>query len=269
LQSRAVWDLLVFVLNAMIFVLLGAQFKALWMAAPADQLRTMIWHGLIISVLAMVVRLAWVPVATWVPRWLDEEIRRTEPIPNPKSVFLVSWTSMRGIVSLATAFALPITLGNGSGFPFRTELIFITMIVILFTLIVQGCTLAPIIRRMQFAPEAKQLEEERFARLEALRRSAEALEDASREGWANPADVAWLRAELKDRIAHHQEPDAGNSRRRLRNRMQHAERRLLVRLRNEGAISDDVLRDLEQELDLDALRSAGHAGHSSSGTEPL
>lgn len=254
IQSKAVWDLLVFVLNAMIFVLLGMQFTALLRATSLGELPALLAPGLLISVVCVVVRLIWVPVATWLPRWLSKEIARIEAPPRPKAVALVAWTSMRGIVSLATALALPLTLANGDPFPFRQELLYMTMSVILFTLVVQGCTLAPIIRRFNFVAETHHLHEERFARVEALRRASDALEDAAAEGWASQEDVAWLRAELQDRLAAQREPERLHHRHRLRARMREAERRMLIRLRNEGAISDEVLRELEQELDLDAMR---------------
>ncbi|MBY0488669.1 MAG: Na+/H+ antiporter [Gemmatimonadaceae bacterium] len=256
IQSRAVWDLVVFALNAMIFVLLGLQFAVLLRETAAATLPALLLPGLVLSAVAVVIRLAWVPVATWLPRWLSAEVRRKDPAPNWKAVFLVSWTSMRGIVSFATALALPLTTAAGTPFPFREELLYATMAVILFTLVVQGCTLAPIIQRFAFEPETHHRREARFARLEALRRAAEALEDAANEPWANPEDVAWLRSEVRERLRQH-EAGGGHSRSKLRAHMRAAERRLLVRLRNEGAISDEVLRDLEQELDLEALQLEG------------
>jgi CPA1 family monovalent cation:H+ antiporter len=261
LQTRSVWDLVVFVLNAMIFLLLGVQFGALLHAIPPGAFGRIAAIGGIIGVVAILVRLAWVPVATLVPRWLSARIRRDEPPPRWKPVMLVAWTSMRGIVSLATALALPRVLANGAPFPYRGEIVLITMCVIVLTLVVQGLTLAPIIRAFAFEPERTHLAEERLARLEATRRGAEALEDLSREAWVDARDVEWLRTELRDRVRlleHHSgEPDG---RRRLRLEMMRAERRMLVRLRNEGAISDDVLRDLEHELDLEAVRvGAGDA----------
>ncbi|WP_439642999.1 Na+/H+ antiporter [Gemmatimonas sp.] len=260
-QSKAVWDLLVFVLNAMIFVLLGMQFTAMIKATTLAQLPALLAPGLIISLVCVVVRLVWVPVATWAPRLLSKEIARVEAVPRPKAVALVAWTSMRGIVSLATAFALPLTLADGSPFPYRQDLLYITMSVILFTLVVQGCTLAPIIRYFKFAAETHHQQEERFARIEALRRAADALEDAAREGWANDDDVSWLRAELQDRLESHRDPARASTRHALRARMRQAERRMLIRLRNEGAISDEVLRELEHELDLDAMRGDSVLAH--------
>jgi Na+/H+ antiporter len=261
-QSKAVWDLLVFVLNAMIFVLLGMQFTAMIKATTLAQLPALLAPGLIISLVCVVVRLVWVPVATWAPRLLSKEIARVEAVPRPKAVALVAWTSMRGIVSLATAFALPLTLADGSPFPYRQDLLYITMSVILFTLVVQGCTLAPIIRYFKFAAETHHQQEERFARIEALRRAADALEDAAREGWANDDDVSWLRAELQDRLESHRDPARASTRHALRARMRQAERRMLIRLRNEGAISDEVLRELEHELDLDAMRGDSVLAHA-------
>ncbi|MEQ1694053.1 MAG: Na+/H+ antiporter, partial [Gemmatimonas sp.] len=271
LQSRAVWDLLVFVLNAMIFTLLGLQFTQQVMGMPRSDLWRMLWPGICISLAVVLVRLVWVPIATYVPRMLSAEIRRRETEPNPRAVFLVAWTSMRGIVSLATAFALPLTMANGAPFPFRTELVFITMCVILFTLVVQGCTLAPLIKSFAFAPETHHQREAHLARFESARRAAEALEDAAHEPWAAEADVAFLRAELMDRVRLHKEVnrDAATARFRLRQHMREAERRMLVRLRDEGAIGDEVLVELEQELDLDALRGVKAAGAALPGDEKV
>ena len=256
IYSRAIWDLIVFVLNAMIFLLLGLQFADLLKTTPADRLAPMAWHGVVIGLAVIVVRLLWVPIATVLPRALSRETRRRDPLPSWKPVFLVSWTSMRGIVSLATALALPLALSDGSPFPYRMEIIVITMVVILMTLVLQGLSLAPIIRWFDFAPEHTHHEEERLARRESLRRGAEALDDLSREAWANPVDVQWLRAELRDRLqSTDHDGDGIRGRRRLRQGILDAERRMLVRLRNEGAISDEVLRELEQELDLEAIRA--------------
>lgn len=256
LQTRSVWDLLVFLLNALIFVLLGVQFGALLQEIPAHSVGPVLRTGAIVSLVVIVVRLVWVPIATVLPRQMSRDLRRREPMPPWRPVFLVSWTSMRGIVSLASALALPLALGSGAPFPYRTEIILITMCVIVMTLVVQGLTLAPVIRAFDFAPEHTHAEEERLARFEAARRGAEALDDMAREPWVDRRDVEWLRAELRDRLRlrdhHGGSPDG---RRRLRGGMIGAERRMLVRLRDEGAISDEVLRELEQELDLEAIRA--------------
>lgn len=255
LNNRSVWDLVVFVLNAAIFLMLGMQFRALLAAVPDGRLPTLLRDGVLIALVAIAVRLLWVPIATVLPRLLSRRMRRSDPMPRWKPVFLVAWTSMRGIVSLATALALPATLASGAPFPYRSEIIVVTVCVIGVTLVVQGLTLAPIIRAFDFTPEHSHHAEARVARLEASRRGAEVLDDLAREPWVDARDVEWLRGELRDRIRlleHHAGEPEG--RRRLRGEMLRAERRMLVRLRNEGAISDDVLRELEHELDLEAVR---------------
>jgi CPA1 family monovalent cation:H+ antiporter len=255
-----VWDLVIFVLNAAIFLLLGEQFRELVAGVPRDTVISVVRAGFLIGVVAIVVRLVWVPIAAYTPFILSARVRRNETPPTPKGTALIAWTSMRGIVSLATALALPVAVAGGAPFPYRAEIIVIAMCVIVLTLVVQGLTLAPLIRFLAFPPETTHHVEARVARLEAARRGAEALDDMSREAWADARDVEWLRREVRDRLRlleHHAGEPEG--RRRLRVEMLRAERRMLVRLRNEGAISDDVLAELEQELDLEAVRVGGGA----------
>jgi monovalent cation/hydrogen antiporter len=255
LQSRAVWDLIIFTINSLVFLVLGLQFEGLLTQVPAGTLRTVLVTGVLLSVVAIVLRLIWVPFGAYLPRMLSAEIRRREPAPAPKAVALVSWTGMRGIVSLAAALALPLKLADGQPFPYRAEIILITMCVIICTLVLQGLTLEPLIKSFRFPPETIHHEEERLARREALRRGAEALEDLAREPWVDQADVTRLRQELRDRMAHHsQHAPNRDAHRRLRTGVLRAERRMLVRLRNEGSISDETLRELESELDHEAVR---------------
>jgi monovalent cation/hydrogen antiporter len=128
--------------------------------------------------------------------------------------------------------------------------------VIVVTLVLQGLSLAPLIRRLRFPADGERDSEERYARSEALRLGLETLEDLAREPWARDADVGRLREEFRDRILRLREGPPGelDAECRLRAEILDAERRGLVRLRNENAISDDVLLELEQELDLEALR---------------
>lgn len=257
-QARAIWDLLVFVLNAMIFVLLGMEFTTLFANTTLAELPSLLYPGLVISVVMVVVRLLWVPLATWLPRRMSPAFARREGRSDHRAVALVAWTSMRGILSLATALALPLTLADGTPFPYRQEVLYITMCVILFTLVVQGCTLAPIIRRMAFKPDLHHRHQEQFARLEAVHCAQRVLEAAVRDGTVTAEDAAWLRAELNEREDRYLSSQGVHARDVVRARMRDAERRLLVRMRDEGAISDDVLNELEEELDLDAMRGQRH-----------
>jgi CPA1 family monovalent cation:H+ antiporter len=255
LQTRTVWDLAVFLLNALIFLLLGAQFGTLLGSVPHASLGEIFRSGAIITIVAIVARLIWVPLVA-VLRRLRAEKRRRDPIPSWQSLALLSWTSMRGVISLATALALPRVTESGFPFPYRTQIILVAMCVIVLTLLVQGLSLTPLIRALHFAPEQTHHAEERLARREAIRRGTEALEDLSHEDWVDPRDVEALRAEARERVRMSEEQGGSYSgRRRLRLAMIDAERRMLIRLRDEDAISDEVLRALEQELDLEAVRA--------------
>lgn len=253
LQTRTIWDLVTFLLNAAIFLLLGAELVTLLDSVPGSSLGAIFASGAVVTAVAIVVRLLWVPLVALASHLGSG--RGRGPRARWKPLFLVSWTSMRGVVTMATALSLPRLLATGRPLPYRTEIILIAMCVIVFTLLVQGLTLKPIIRALHFEPEQTHLEEERLARREAARRGAEALEDLAHEDWVDPRDVEALRAELRDRFRM-SEAHGGSfeGRRRLRLGMIAAERRMLVRLRNEDAISDDVLRELEFELDLEAVR---------------
>lgn len=255
LQTRATWELVSFLLNAAIFLLLGAELVTLIESVPRGSLGVIFESGAIVTAVAIVARLLWVPLVTFVSR-MSSERRRRGPRPRWRPLFLVSWTSMRGVVTMATALSLPRLMASGRPLPYRTEIILIAMCVIVLTLLVQGLTLKPIIRALRFEPEQAHLAEERLARREAARRGAEALEDLAHEDWVDQRDVQALRAELRDRFRmSEQHGGSFEGRRRLRLGMINAERRMLVRLRNEDAISDEVLRDLEYELDLEAVRA--------------
>ena len=255
LQTRTIWDLVVFLLNAVIFLLLGAELVTLLATVPHGSLGGIVGSGVIVTVVAILVRLLWVPLVTFLAR-ISSEQRRRAPHPPWKPLVLVSWTSMRGVVTLATALSLPRLMASGAPLPYRTEMILIAMCVIVLTLLVQGLSLTPIVRALHFAPEQAHHAEERLARLEAARRGAEALEDLSHENWVDPRDVQELRRELRERLRMSEEHGGSYAgRRRLRLGMINAERRMLVRLRNEDAISDEVLRALEYELDLEAVRA--------------
>ncbi|MEO8450520.1 MAG: Na+/H+ antiporter [Gemmatimonadota bacterium] len=261
LQNRAVWDVLLFTMNALIFVLLGIQFGDLLESTPNAVLARTGLVALAVSGIVIVVRLVWVPLATFIPRWASADLRRRDPVPNPKSVGLVAWTSMRGIVSLASALAVPLFLADGRPFPYRLEILIITMGVILVTLVLQGITLAPLIRKLGFPADPTAHIEERHARSEALRSGLERLEDLADEPWVSQDEVGRLREEFRRRSELHQAGGGGgnpaDARRRLRREVLRAERRAMVRLRDEGAISDEVLQELERELDVEALRLGG------------
>ncbi|HKZ07206.1 MAG TPA: Na+/H+ antiporter [Methylomirabilota bacterium] len=256
IQARAVWDLMLFILNGLIFILIGLQLGAIRAAGLIEDVRTLIVQGAVVSAAAILVRLMWVPLGTLIPRWLSPALRRRDPFPPAGHVFLVSWTGLRGIVSLAAALALPLD------FPYRDEVILLTFAVILSTLVLQGLTLTPLIRWLRLGHDDSLELEEAFAREAAARAALGRLETLD-GGPAVREEIERLRTAYTQRV-HRATPialgeggDAARSRatrRRLRHETLTAERRALIELRNRGVISDDVLHRLEQELDVEAIR---------------
>jgi len=181
-------------------------------------------------------------------------LRARDPIPSMPAIFVVSWTSMRGMVSLAAALALPLVT------PFRAELVLITVTVIMVTLVLQGMTLLPLFGRLHFQADPAPAAEESHARAEAHRSALEHLADLADEPWVTREQLKRMESDLHSsrHTGAHGAANAGAEiYRRIRLGTVRAKRRALVRLRNEGAISDEVLLDLESELDYEALRLGG------------
>lgn len=263
-QARAVWDLLIFVLNGFIFILIGLQLGTLREAIPADRFGPLVAAGAVVSLTAIVVRVGWVPLAALIPRWISRTIRTRDPLPPWPNIFLISWTGMRGIVTLAAALALPLTTSAGTPLPFRAEIILISFSVILATLVAQGLSLPPLIRALRLEGNDDALErEEMLAREHAATTALNRLEELAKEPWSADEHIERLRTHYNRRLQRFANNGAVDPEctaeiveafRRLRHETLTAERATLIALRNDGTISDDVLHRLEHELDIEALR---------------
>lgn len=263
LQARAVWNLLVFVLNGFIFILIGLQLGALRQAIPAGQLAQVVIAGVLVSLTAILVRLGWVPLAALIPRWLSPSLRARDPLPAWPNIFIIGWTGMRGIVTLAAALALPVATAAGTPFPFRTEIILISFSVILATLVVQGLSLTPVIRLLRLEEDRGLEREEMQAREHAATVALERLDELASESWLMGDQVERLRLHYSRQLRRFAKGgvvdadcsiEAGEAFRRLRHETISAERVALIALRNDGTISDEVLHRLEYELDVESLR---------------
>ena len=262
LQTRAVWELLIFVLNGVIFILIGLQLGALRDAVPAGQFVPILIAGAWVSATAIVVRFMWVPLAALIPRWLSATLRARDPMPPWSGLFLISWTGMRGIVTLAAALALPMTTSTGVPFPFRSEIILISFTVILVTLVLQGLSLPPIIRLLRLEEDHGLEQEETMAREHAATAALNRLDQVIGEDWATSEQVERVRLRYSRRLERFarsglMEQTTTDGVTEVVQRLQHetltAERLALIGLRNDGTISDEVLHHLERELDVAAL----------------
>jgi len=162
LQSQSVWNVLVFLLNGVVFILIGLQLPAVVRGLGEYSLYAAIRYGIAISLLTIVVRILWVYPGAYLPRMLSKRIRAGEPRPGGRLIFLTGWSGMRGVVSLASALAVPMALTTGEAFPHRNMILFITFCVILSTLVIQGLTLPLIIRWLKIEVKENK-EQERLA----------------------------------------------------------------------------------------------------------
>jgi len=269
LRSGSFWDTLTFILNGLVFILIGLQLPYVLEAIRELSFARLLVDGLIFSAFLIALRLIWIYPGAFVANLIRRRLQhQEEALPNPRSIFLVGWTGMRGVVALAAAISLPQFLADGQPFPKRDVMIFLTFCVIFVTLVLQGLTLPALIRRLGLAGERGKNPEELRARRAITEAALAYLENARDSDTQNLAPI------YDDLIRHHRsrlsflEVEGGDSddtafRRdeydRLREISAHVrsvERAALLHLRNQHQISDEILRTLEREIDLTEARLA-------------
>ena len=261
LVAYAVWDTLIFLLNGLVFLLIGLQLRKI-VESP-----TFGWGeiavGLWISLLVIVVRIIWVYLATYLPRVFFKSIDRDEGRPSNAYIFIIAWSGMRGIVSLAGALALPERLPDGAVFPARNEILFITFCVIFVTLVFQGLSLIPILKILRIEREDDIDRREIEVRVAALRAGIARLRKIeptfdSTEVWEVEGRIL---GEYEYRIAHlsgHLDGSVDATGVAFDHELQEealkAERREITRLRDNGEIPDEIYRRVQYDLDLASER---------------
>lgn len=260
-----VWSIVLFLLNGLVFLLLGLQLPRIFESLADEWWAVLILYAVIVSTLVVALRLVWVFPGAYLPRWLSRRIREREPEPGWRAVFVVAWSGLRGAVTLAAALSIPFVLPSGEPFPARALIIFLAASVILVTLLLQGSTLPWLIRRLGVVDDGSQVEEERAARLALARSALEHLRTAARsESACDQESAAKLAVELEERIAElagEQGRATPVAERRRRERAVRADvlagqRATVIELYRAGRINDDLLRRLQAELDLEEARVA-------------
>jgi CPA1 family monovalent cation:H+ antiporter len=265
LQEEAVWKMVAFVLESAVFALIGLQLPVVLKALGAYEGKTAAWYALALFVVVVVSRFAWVYPATFLPRMLSARIREREDDPTWKGPFVISWAGMRGVVSLAIAFSIPLTMHDGRPFPERNLILFLTFTTVIGTLVVQGVTLPTLIRLLKLPGRDPQAET--LAEANAQAQASRAAEERLRELLADERNalpeplVERLRAVLERRRNSVWErlgqanPITGESvddtYRRLVRETIGAERAVFVKLRDGRYIDDEMLRTLLRRLDLE------------------
>jgi CPA1 family monovalent cation:H+ antiporter len=264
IQALAVWEVVVFLLNGFIFILIGLQLPGIMRELAVYPLVRLLGWAALVSLTVIAVRYLWVFPTTYVTRALFRRLRERDPYPPWRSVFVIAWTGMRGVVSLAAAFALPFTLPGGAPFPGRDLILFLTFGVILATLVLQGMTLPAILRWLGVADPNAYRREEREARLRAANAAIARLEDLAAEDGQEPDHLERLRWRYENRSRRLTmktdlpemeicESISGDYE-RLRRDLIGIERKVIHELRDQGAISDQVMLRIDRELDLDETR---------------
>jgi CPA1 family monovalent cation:H+ antiporter len=256
IEGQAAWNVVLFLIHGLVFILIGLQLPVILAdldASPAELLAL----SVAVSLVVIVARFVWVFPATYLPRFLSARIRAKDPSPKPKYVVVISWAGMRGVVSLAAALALPVD------FPERSLIQFLTFAVIIATLVVQGLTLPVLIKALGVTAGDDGAEEERQARFLAAEAAVDRIGQLAR---AHP-DHMELIDHLREIYVHrmeHIDPSDGTPldeseaellvHRQIRRAVIDAEREAVIRLRDRGELSDEVMRRLERDLDLEELR---------------
>lgn len=264
LQANAVWNVLVFLLNGLLFLLIGLQLHSIVATIAGHSLLTLIWQALLIGLAVIAVRLAWVFPAASLPRLVSARLRARDPYPGWRQVAIVAWVGMRGGLSLAAALALPFTLTSSVPFPQRDLIIFFTFCVILLTLVGQGLSLGPIIRLLDLEQDGADAREHALAHLVAARAALSRLDELAGEEQVPQDALARLRAQYAHKLETLSEAmdGAGDERfpghepaqQQLRREVLAAERAAIIGLRDQGRIDDETLRLVERELDLEEQR---------------
>ena len=261
LENSAVWNTLDFLLNGIVFILIGLQLPFILSGIRTISHRVLLLDAAILCFVVIALRILWMYPAAQLAYFIRTRLlkQRTQP-PNPRAVFILGWTGMRGVLALAAAISLPRTLDDGSPFPQREVIIFLTFSVILVTLVLQGLTLPSLIRKLGLCETDSLQLVERDARRRMLRAALDYLESIQTDE-DKPDEPVWLDvmhhykeqyAQVNEQPADIQKPTPSQwaEARELNNRVRNEERAALQALRLEDGISDHVLRKLERELDL-------------------
>jgi len=270
LRGGPVWDMVEFLLNGFVFIAIGLQLPDILHRLSDEHfpVHVLIGYAALITVTVIVLRILWVIPATYLPRMLSKKLRKRDPCPKWQHVAIVGWTGMRGVVSLAAALALPEEKADGTPFPGRDLILFLTFVIILATLVFQGLSLPFVIRWLGVQDDGSVEKEEREARLKANQSALARLNQLTEPDPTRLEALNRLRIEYEDHIIQLEsdEPQkAGEPLRlfsseyeRLSAEALKVERRTIIHLRDDGTINDEVLRRIQRDIDLAEARLRHH-----------
>ncbi len=261
LQGIFFWDLVIYLIEGMLFLLTGFQMRSLFEKSKAFPLHDILLATALVTVMIIVARFAWLYPATYLPR-LIRRVRVRDPSPPWQWVFVLAFTGVRGAVSLAAALALPFVLPGGEAFPYRDLILFVSFGVIFITLVGLGLGLPPVVRWLGIAQAGRaehvaEHESEIAARREALGVALRSLDAITDDRELSDEVVKLLRARHETRanqLPDSLDPDADDVSAKgieLTRELISAERKFIHLLLRDGRITDEIRRRIERDLDLE------------------
>jgi len=257
LSGDAFWEIFVFLVNALVFVLVGLQLRPILDALSGSTGRLAAYAALVCGAV-IVTRIVWIPIFTYLPRFLFRTVREHDPYPPWQFPAIISWAGIRGAVSLVAALALP------TNFPDRGLILFLTFAVIVATLVLQGLTLPALIRVLNVSDDGGAEREEAKARIKAAEAALARLEELLADGVVRQDTAERLRGQFSFRAsrfrARFDDEDDGaieeqsRAYQRVMRELLAAEQAALLALRNERIVDDNVVQRVQRDLDLEAAR---------------
>ena len=262
LQGIFFWDLVIYLVEGLLFLLTGFQMRLLFEKSKAFPLQDILFATALVAIIVILARFAWVYPATYLPRLLSKRVRERDPAPSWQAVFVVAFTGVRGAVSLAAALALPFALPGGDPFPYRDMILFVAFGVIFITLVGLGLGLPPVARWLGVTRDGRtehvaEHEAEIAARREALDAALKSLDAITDDRQLSDEVVKLLRARHQSRsnqLPNSLDPDARDvsvAGAALTRELIVAERKFIHLLLRDGKITDETRRRIERDLDLE------------------
>jgi monovalent cation/hydrogen antiporter len=264
LQGRAFWSIFTFLMNALLFGLVGLQLQPIVDRLSGYSTAQLLGYAAAVAGVVIATRIVWVIPLTYLPRLLFPSIARRDPYPPWQQPAFVCWTGMRGAVTLAAALAIPLATDAGTSFPARDLIVFLAFSVVFATLVLQGLSMPLVIRALGLEDDGIAVKEEAKARIHAADAAIARLDELIDEGIVLPDTAERLRGAYQFRQrrfrARFDDGDDGAIEerslqyQRARRELLDAERGAIVALRNEGRIAEEVMHRLQRDLDLEDSR---------------
>jgi len=264
-MTYAVWDVVLFILNSLIFILLGLELRTVIAGIDEYPSGALALYGIVISAVVILVRFIWILPGSMLPVYFSRKTMKGADF-DRRNMVVFGWAGMRGVVSMAAALAIPLTLQNNMPFPHRNLVIYLTFCVVLSTLLLLGFTLPWVIRKLKL-PEYSIAAEEYEVRTNVvgetiahIEENLSLLQDELLNNIKSKYEVKYNRLQKTDLPSNYfgngktLEGNIFNEYSKLQVQLIGVERQTLERLHRQGKTSEEVLRKIEKELDLEETR---------------